>query len=396
MRTRFGIEAFSTFLQFEGDRFQRWIADLRLQRSMERRVAQAGSMSENYWALYWHRALQAAESAPELARGHLISYVQEPCYWAAQKTAASFVSTQYSLADCFQMAIAQSDKVFKGFDSQQGFNFKTYASATLNSLIRETLRQRQEVDICTDWGLLRKVSQKRLTEALQNAGLATGAIASYILAWNCFKIIYVPKQTSATRKLPKPEPEAWGAIARLYNQEQHNQEQSGAGATPERMEKYLAACAKAARAYLYPNVVSINTPKPGQDSGEFLDDLATQPDSLLTELIAEEESQVRQTQRLQLGEVLRGAIASLDEPSQALVRFYYGEKLTQQEMAARLEMKQYTVSRRLTKARESLLMALAKWSQETLHISPSTDLIKYTSAALEEWLETCFNSPSPS
>jgi RNA polymerase sigma factor (sigma-70 family) len=258
-------------------------------------------------------------------------------------------------------------------------------------LIRETLRQRQEVDICTDWGLLRKVSQKRLTEALQNAGLATGAIASYVLAWNCFKLIYVPKQVSASRKLPKPEPETWGAIARLYNQEQ-----SGAGATPEQMEKYLATCAKAARAYLYPNVVSINTPKPGQDSGEFLDDLAAQPDSLLMELIAEEESQVRQTQRLQLGQVLWGAIASLDEPSQALVKFYYGEKLTQQEMAARLDMKQYTVSRRLTKARESLLMALAKWSQETLHIPPSTDLIKYTSAALEEWLEACFNSPSPS
>jgi transcriptional regulator with XRE-family HTH domain len=103
---------------------------------------------------------------------------------------------------------------------------------------------------------------------------------------------------------------------------------------------------------------------------------------------------VRQQQRQALGSVLREAIARLDEPSQSLIQFYYGEKLTQQEMAERLDMKQYTVSRRLTKARESLLTALAKWSQETLHISPSTDLIKYTSAALEEWLETCFNSPS--
>jgi RNA polymerase sigma factor (sigma-70 family) len=355
---------------------------------MEQRLSQ-GVTTENYWALYWHRVWQASDTG--LARSHLIAYLQEPCYWVAQKTAANFVSTQYSLADCFQMAIAQSDKLLKNFDSQQGFNFKTYASATLNSLIRETLRQRQEVDICTDWGLLRKVSQKRLTEALQQAGLAASVITHHLLAWNCFKLVYVPKQASATRRLSKPAPETWVAIARLYHQENLSE-----SATPEQMEKFLSTCAKAARAYLYPNVVSINMPKPGQETGEFADDLvdSQQQDSLLSELIAEEESQVRQQQRQQLETVLRGAIARLDEPSQALIRFYYGDKLTQQEMAERLDMKQYTVSRRLTKARESLLTALAKWSQETLHILPSTDLIKHTNAALEEWLETCFNSPS--
>jgi RNA polymerase sigma factor (sigma-70 family) len=387
MRTRSIVAAFSTFLQFDGDRFQQWIADRRLQRSMEQRLSQ-GVTTENYWALYWHRVWQQSNTG--LARSHLIAYLQEPCYWVAQKTAANFVSTQYNLADCFQMAIAQSDKLFKNFDSQQGFNFKTYASATLNSLIRETLRQRQEVDICTDWGLLRKVSQKRLTEALQQAGLATSAVTNHLLAWNCFKLVYVPKQASATRRLPKPEPETWAAIARLYHQENLSDP-----VKPEQMEKFLSTCAKAARAYLYPNVVSINMPKPGQETGEFVDDLVEsgQHDSLLSALMAEEESQVRQQQRQELGTVLRAAIARLDEPSQALVRFYYGDKLTQQEMAERLDMKQYTVSRRLTKARESLLMELAKWSQETLHISPNTDLIKHTSAALEEWLETCFNSP---
>jgi RNA polymerase sigma factor (sigma-70 family) len=307
MRTRSTVAAFSTFLQFESDRFQQWITDLRLQRSMEQRLTQ-GVTTENYWALYWHRLWQ--ESQAGLARSHLIAYLQEPCYWVAQKTATHCVSTQYSLADCFQMAIAQSDKVFKNFDSQQGFNFKTYASATLNSLIRETLRQRQEVDICTDWGLLRKVSQKRLTEALQQAGLASGALAQHLLAWNCFKLAYVPKQASATRRLPKPEPETWAAIARLYHQENLSE-----SATPEKMEKLLSTCAKAARAYLFPNVVSINMPKPGQETGEFLDDLVDreQNDSLLSELIAEEESQVRQQQRQELGSVLRGAIARLDE-----------------------------------------------------------------------------------
>jgi RNA polymerase sigma factor (sigma-70 family) len=415
MRTRAVVEAFSTFLQFESDRFQKWIADARLRRSMERAIAASGrtesdpgseNQADNFWALYWHRLwsanlehleperleperLEPEHLGPEhLGRQHLIAYMQEPCYWAAQKTAENFVSTQYSLADCFQMAIAQSDKVIKGFDAAHGYSFKNYASATLNSLIRETLRQTQEVDICTDWGLLRKISQKRLTEALQLSGLGTSAIAHHILAWTCFKTLYLPKQANATRKLSKPEPETWVAIAQLYHQEVLGM--GGEIATVTLMEKYLATCAKAARSYLQPQILSINTPKPGQESGEFLDDLVdtVQTDSLLTDLIAQEESEVRQQQRNQLTGVLQNAIAQLDESSQALVKYYYSEKLTQQEMATRLDMKQYTVSRRLTKARETLLMALAQWRQDTLHIPASTDLIKNTSAVLEEWLET--------
>ncbi|MCU0566588.1 MAG: sigma-70 family RNA polymerase sigma factor [Oculatellaceae cyanobacterium Prado106] len=399
MRSREGlVEVFSTFLQLDGDRFQTWITDPRLRRSMEQRLGQsksdAAGLSENYWALYWHKTWQgqtAVESFQAIARGHLTAHIQESCYWVAQKTAATFVTSQTGLADCFQMAIAQIDKILKGFDSQQGFNFKSYASAALNSIIRETLRQKQEIDICTDWGLLRKISQKRLTEALQSAGLATSAIAPHLLAWDSFKLIYIPPQANGTRKLPKPEPETWEAIAQRYNQERLGQS-IPTPATAATIEKWLLACAKAARTYLYPNLISINTPKPGQESGEFLDDLAdqVQTDSLLSELIAEEEVQTRQTQRQQLQEVLIVALKNLDGEARSLIQFYYAEKLTQQEMASRLNMKQYTVSRRLTKARESLLLTLAQWSQQTLHISPSADLLKYTSSALEEWLETYF------
>jgi len=69
-----------------------------------------------------------------------------------------------------------------------------------------------------------------------------------------------------------------------------------------------------------------------------------------------------------------------------LIELYYTGELTQQQIAERLEMKQYTISRRLTKARESLLKALATWGESTLHIAPTSDLLKSTSAALEEWL----------
>lgn len=394
------IELFSAFLEFDCDRFQGWSTDLRLRRSMERCLTQAvGAESDGFWALYWHKVWQtdalpsSNQQSQQLAKGHLTAYVQEPCYWAAQKTAVSFSNTQYTLADFFQMAMAQVDKVLKGFNAQQGFSLKNYASITLSNLIRESLRQRQEVDICTDWALLRKLSQKRLTEALQTVGLASDTIASYILAWSCFKTLYVPKQATGSQKLTKPDSDTWDAITRLYNQERIGQ--ALLAATADSLEKWLATCAKAARAYLYPSVVSINTPKPGQDSGEFLDDLAetTQTDSLINELIAAEELEQRKTQQTEVSAVLVNAIQQLDEASRRLIQLYYQEGLTQQQMAERMEMKQYTVSRRLTKARESLLKVLATWSQATLHITPTSDVLNSTSAALEEWLKTHYSHP---
>lgn len=405
MRSRQGIvELFSSFLQLEGDRFRLWVTDPALRRSIEATLRQVMQVeaSENFWALYWHKLWQAQSSKPaqsrdqaqtqtagqQRARSHLIAYVQEPCYWAAQKTSTRFSNLQYGLADCFQIAIAQVDKVLKGFDSQQGFSFKNYASATLSSLIRETLRQRQEMDICTDWALLRKLSQKRLTEALLAAGLSTETIDAYLLAWTGFKTLYIPQQATGTRKLPKPEPQTWAAIAQLYNQQRLSQG-INLTASPTELEKWLLSCARAGRAYLYPTLVSIHTPRPGQESGELLDQLADlSHDSLLADFIAEEESQTRQTQQMQVGQILTAAIDQLDAQSQTLIQLYYQEGLTQQQMAERLDMKQYTVSRRLTRARETLLLALARWSQDTLHISPTVNLLNHTSAALEEWLMT--------
>ena len=62
------------------------------------------------------------------------------------------------------------------------------------------------------------------------------------------------------------------AIAKLYNQERTSQlATSGAAATPEDMEKWMLVCVRAARAHLFPNVTSINQPKPGYDSGEIVD-----------------------------------------------------------------------------------------------------------------------------
>ncbi|MGF1479986.1 MAG: sigma-70 family RNA polymerase sigma factor [Cyanophyceae cyanobacterium] len=379
------VEIFSTFVQFDCDRFSRWATDVRLRQSMTR-LSQGASekTTENFWTLYWYKLWQTQPTP--LVKGHLSAYLQEVCYWAAQKTAADFASTQYSLSDRFQAAIASTDKILKGFDPNQGFRLKNYASMVFHNQVRVFLRQRQEVDICSDWGLLRKISQKRLAEALTQAGLSA-ARSHYILAWNCLKTLYVPSPANTTRKLPKPDKKNWQAIAALYNRERYSQLQPpGPEGSSEQIEQWLLTCARAARAYLYPTVTSINAPKPGQ-TGEVGDDLVREGhDSLLTNLIIEEEVQQRTTQQAQVHQVLTAALAELAPDNQQLLELYYSEQLPQKEIAQRLKTKQYTVSRRLTRIRESLLQTLAQWSQEALHVSLTSDVLKSISAVLDEWL----------
>ncbi len=381
------LEIFSTFLQFDADRFSGWATESKLRRSMQNcltRLPQPNT-AENFWILYWYKIWQTQPAS--LAREHLSAYLQETCYWAAQKTTAGFTNVQYGLSDYFQMAIARVDKVLKGFNPKQGFSLKNYAGATFGSVIKDILLQRHEVDFCTHWALLRKLSQKRLVEALQNTGLTAKAIASYVLAWRCFKDIYAPMQATGTRKLPRPDRATWEAITRLYNTERYHQlYPPGPECSPETLEKWMITCAKAARSYLYPPQMSINRPSPGRESGELVDDLIGE-ESLLTQIVVQEEEQARQAQQTQIGSVLVAALTELDPQAQRLLQLYYGQKLTQQQIAEQLEIKQYSVSRRLTKARGSLLITLAQWSQETLHISLSSEVLNHTSTILDEWLE---------
>ena len=381
------VEIFSTFIQFNFDRFAHWAVDPRLRRSMSECLDQAPSQSasENFWVIYWHKTWQNQPLG--IAKEHLSAYLQEVCFWSAHKTVSGFTSTQYNFADCFQVAMTRVDKVLKGFNPDQGYNLKNYASITFGNLIRELLRQRQEVDICSDWALLRKLSQKRLEQSLINAGLPVDTIDKYILAWNCLKTLYVPNRASSTRRLAKPTKATWLAIAELYNKERITQLSSTTAVNPETLEKWLLACVKAARTYLYPNVTSLNQPRPGYDSGEIVDSLPGEVDnSLLTEMIAAEEVQGRNQQQAEISQVLIEAINKLKANEQKLLELYYGQKLTQTEMAAALETKQYNVSRQLSRARKSLLTSLAKWSQAKLHITLTSDVLKGISALLEEWL----------
>jgi RNA polymerase sigma factor (sigma-70 family) len=380
-------DIFSTFVLFNADSFNSWGTDPKLRRSIKSCLEKSSQPeSDNFWAIYWHQVWQT-QSSP-VAAAHLSAYLQEVCYWVSRKIALNFPS-QSSVADCFQIAISRISKILKRFDPQYSSNLKAYAELAFEGFIKDFLRLRQETDICTDWGLLHKISRKRLIDALKNAGFNSQIIESYVLAWECFRELYTGNSTTV-RKLIKPDALMWKAITNLYNIQHLNQSSL---ATPEILEKWLSSSAKAVRAFLYPNLVSVDAPRNEQDDGSLLDIIPTDIEkSLLNEIIAQEESAIFQTQTKQLQIVIKQAINALDAQSQKLLQTYYSEKLTQQQIAQQLEIKQYQVSRRLSSIKRQLLQSLAQWSNETLHISPTPNVLDAMSTSLEEWLKINYQS----
>lgn len=387
MQPRQGIvEIFSTFVQFEADQFSGWATDAKLRRSMKVCLERSSTeRSDTFWAVYWYKVWQNESSAVTLA--HISAYLQEVCYWAARKFARNF-STQSSVGDCFQMAIARVDKILKRFNPEYSSNLKGYAELAFESIIKDVLRERREADICSDWALLHKLSRKRLVQSLQNAGFNAQSIESSLLAWECFKELYTGDNTKI-RKLTKPDAVIWEAITNLYNAERLSRlSLPTVVVNQQTIESWVLSSAKAARTFLYPKIVSADAPLKEENDGNLLDILpADLPTSLLTEIIEQEEAANARNQQAQLNEFLHQAIAAMDAKSQQLLQVYYGQKLTQTEIAAHLEIKQYTVSRRLSSIKRSLLLTLTQWSQNTLHISPKSDVIDAINTSLEEWLK---------
>jgi RNA polymerase sigma factor (sigma-70 family) len=390
MQPRQGIvEIFSTFVQFDVDQFSGWATDAKLRRSMKICLEESSTeKSDTFWAIYWYQIWHNQPSS--LAVGHISAYLQEVCYWTARKFALNF-STQSSVADCFQIAIARVQKILKTFNPQYSSNLKGYAELAFESIIKDVLRSRREADICSDWALLHKLSRKRLVQSLQNAGFNAQSIESYVLAWECFKELYTGDNRKI-RQLPKPDAQTWEAISNLYNAERLSRLSSPTAAVNQQIiETWVLSSAKAARTFLYPKFVSADAPLK-EDDGNLLDilpvDLQT---SLLTEIIEQEEAVNMRSQQAQLNQVLSQAITALDAESQKVLQAYYVQQLTQQEIAAQLEIKQYTVSRRLSSIKKSLLLTLTQWSQNTLHISPKSDVVDAINTSLEEWLKVQYS-----
>jgi RNA polymerase sigma factor (sigma-70 family) len=409
MRSRDNVlDLFSTFAFLEGDQVRQWLPEPRLRRSMQKCLTNASApdagVAEPAWALYWYKIWQAyQESPPNLlppqrviptAQQHLAAYLQESCYWTAQKTAQRFPQLEFRLADYFQLASGETGRVLKGFNPGFGTSLKSYAPIVLTNFLKDYLRQRRAIDVCSDSALLRKVSQRRITEVLQNAGVGADELEQYRFAWVCFKTICVPTQSATTDldKTVQPEAMMWEAIADLYNSKRQQQwARSNPALTAEQLAARLTKLTRWIREYLYPTVDSLNKPKLGQEQGEVQDSLADpEATSLLESAIAAETQQERQQQRSQLNATLAQSLGELDGTAQKILGLFYGENLSQQELADRMAMSQPTVSRRLKKAEEALLTKIIGSVKGEVNKLPEPTELKHISIALKAWLESYY------
>lgn len=381
------VEIFSTFIKFEVDRFSGWLTEPKLRRSIKTCLQELPEQkSKNFWALYWHKIWQTQPSSNYLATAHIAAYLQEPCYWAVRKFTLN-VSSHSSLADYFQIAISHLPKILKNFNPQYSSYLKNYAELAFERVIKDLLKVRKEVHICSDWSLLHKLSRRRLIKSLQNMGFDRQTIESYLLAWECYRELY-SSSGQPTRQLNKPEESILQAIAQLYNSERSSRlSETTPPVNLQTLEKWLLSCAKAARHLLYPQVVSADIPLTEDSNASLLDMMSdNRSPSLLAKAIEQEETASLNNYRTQLNQILNSAIANLKPEARELLEIYYGKQLTQTEIAKQLDIKQYQVSRNLSSIKKSLLMTLIKWSQQTLHISPESDVVVAVQSSLDEWL----------
>ena len=378
------IERFSTFIQFVEDRFDRWIRDSRLHQGMEEELAHGenASQPDGFWTLYWYKLWH--RKAHDRAAAHLSAYLQEPCYWAIHSITQRFANVPWTLADGFQAAIAHTDRILKGYRPDYGSDLNAYARAAFSNLMRDQLRQQQDINICSDWGLLRRLSQAQLQRSLLAAGFTKTEPA--VLAWQCFKAIYTPDPQRSTRTLPPPNPEQFAQMTERYNQLRLQLSPPLPQLEIEALEDSLNEAVQAARTYLTPAFTSLDQPQFDPDGKTPIDDLSR--DDTPMDLLLAAEAYAEQQQRIQQIEaVLKAAIAQFPPADQTLLRLYYQENCTQTAIAEELQIQQYQVSRQLSRVRQRLLSTVARWSQETLHIAVNSAVLKGMSDVIHEWLQ---------
>lgn len=376
-------DVFSTFLQFSGEHLSSWAADPRLRQSMRTHLEQPSeaSHSKHFWALYWHKLWKKNSSNPAaVARLHLFAYLQEAAYWSAYRFHTRLTLSQYQLSDYFEIAMLATDAVLKRFKPGRGTNLEGYALVAFRGAIADVLKQKKEIGMCSNWALLySKLSTKGFKESLANYGLTSAEIAKYQLAWMCFKQLYEPTRTKGTGAFAPPPPETWEAIAQRYNTERDPGTEECSAAT---MEEWLKTAAKEARAYLFPPIIPLNLPTPGQEQGEWIDNFPD-PQSL-PEIQTEEEE--TQHLRSQINAVLVEALPQLEPVIQQAFQLHYGQGIKQEDIALEWGRKQFQIARLLQKGRKQLLKAIALWSKEELNVPLNSDRAKDMSNLLKEWL----------
>ncbi len=374
MRTRkHPIEMFSTFLQVDEARDtlgSAWLTDSRLKQNMTRVSQTDADAPEDFWTLYW---LREAFKDPQnsLARGHLSAYLEEVCYWVTLKIFQEITNISESRVDCFfiaRSAAANPGKLFKNYDQIRS-RLKTYAQFRLKTAILEQIRVGSSLQKYSDPALLRALTKKTLKEALQKASIKEPELSGCLLAWQCFKEVYIPATEGARKQLKPPDEAQLTAMAALYNNASKNRL---AAVNSQSLQKLLDQCVSTVRESLKITSVSLDNCvfEPALASDDPIDTL-------------EEPAQEWQ----QVNSILSEAFATVPDQNQTMLKLWYGLAFTQSDLGRIFGLKQFQISRQMSRSQQILLTALAEWSASNFGISLSSEQLKEMATQLDGWLE---------
>uniref|UniRef100_B8HYT0 Uncharacterized protein n=1 Tax=Cyanothece sp. (strain PCC 7425 / ATCC 29141) TaxID=395961 RepID=B8HYT0_CYAP4 len=384
MRARHTVqEQFSSFLSIEGEGPQiqyRWITQSNLARAVRAREIS----DPEAFALTLLDKLRQSSCAQSNA--HLIAYLQEICYWAARKVQRRLALQWSDLEEreCFLMAseiLAQPLKLLKTYDPSWGTKLKTYAQHRLELQLGQRLYTMRGWRQSTNWGLLRKVSNRQLKEAVErHLGVSGQELVAHQLAVNSFKEVYAPIPGQSSRQLAEPTQGQWQMMVQQYNQSAARLEMASVNVSQFRA--LISASVQSIRAFSTLPIV--------EPPDNF--DVEDHRDSGIETLIAQEQEQQQQ----ELSEILNQSFGQLPLDQQALLLFISGLRIRQQDISqVRQEQfpgfpqQQYQVARKLTKCRKQLYQAFLQ--RLNPNGGPLTEAqLKQIKPVLDEWLKHYF------
>lgn len=389
------VERFSTFILWDNNRFQTWVADPRLRRSMERCLAQESSTSEQYWVLFWHqdwlnqRELAARQESRRTPH-HLHAYLQEPCYRVAETLERDYQSRlQYTIEDYFNLGFLNVDKILSTFNSKLNPNLAAYAFSRIKWQIIDEMRRLERPFGHTIWSLLLGCTETGLKKALISDGISQESIENYLIAWDYYKELYSQAKVRTKGKLQEPSSQTWEEINKAYNQEQPNSKCDVAI-----IKKWLNTCGQSLLNSLSLSTISSNTSFYPEAEGELQDIFVSEENTPLERVEEEENKQEDRTIFQKIYECLKAEIERLEPERQLELEMYYGKKLTQTEIAEKLDVNQSTILKRLRKSKKRLARYLIQWSATDSNFSLKANDIETMSNALKAWLEYHYQNPN--
>ena len=408
-------DQFSMFLSFTVSPLQ-WQYDSRLRRNIQlyathdRQFAElcdrpdVDGLEQFFQNLALNETLPIQEWEPfnrkELAFKHLASYYDAIAYKAAKKLDEQYgkISEQKDfLTEAFCVAresLCNSQYLEKHLKTYRGDNnakFSTY----FQKVLMQKVKKEMDFGKYSRWRRFYKESQANLRKALK-AGHTSGEIIRILWIRDYFKKVYNMNRLSSPmrergKRWPEPEQEDFEETAKYCQAERFSpstpiEVSSYSGEiTANKIKQWFKACTKALnqekKLEIPTDYLEISDTSDEEQVSEF-----TKPDTTfqnfgqskkLNELFEKPLQERRDVEAIQLSDRLWWV------DSDKVLLLHYGLGLTQKEIAARLQIKQSTISRRLSSYSKSLLKALNQVKP------PESSMPTYIS----NWLSKHMSSP---